>query len=112
MRRLPLVLVVAAALVVLGLLSSVVTQGFEELAATRAERRALEAERDRLEARIRSMEATLDALEHDPEAVESVARRDLGWVRPGETVYLLATPTPPPAPLTDPEAVPILSLPD
>jgi len=29
----------------------------------------------------------IDALNHDPEAVERVARRDLGWVKPGEVLF-------------------------
>jgi cell division protein FtsB len=109
-RRPALLLAGLALLVALGFLSSVVTQGFSELDQARQERRRLQDEKARLEAGIAELEMTLQALHRDPAAVESLARRDLGWVRPGERVILLATPTPPPQPsLTDPEPTPILS---
>ena len=34
------------------------------------------------------------ALRSDPDAIERVARADLGWVRPGEVIVDLAPPTP------------------
>jgi cell division protein FtsB len=112
-RRLPIILLAVAALVGLGLLSSIVTQGFRELAETEAERDRLLEEKARLEDRIAQLEAILEALRTNPEAVESLARRDLGWTRPDEQVILLATPTPIPTPdpLTDPPQTPILTLP-
>jgi len=113
-RRLPLLLAAAAALLALGLLSSLVTQGFQDVAAAEQERDRLVAEKARLERHIGELEESLDAVRHDPAAVESMARRDLGWVRPGEKVLLLATPTPAPTPpaLTAEQAKPILTLPD
>lgn len=94
MRRLGYALAAAFIAAALGVLSSVATQGFQDLAAARSERARLEARKVELEARIAELEATLDAVHSDPEAVESLARAELGWVRPGETVILLATPTP------------------
>lgn len=113
MKRLPLVLLGLATLAALGFLSSVVTQGFQGMAQAEDERRQLEAERVRLERSIAEMEATLEAVRTDPEAVESMARRDLGWIRPGEKVIILATPTPQPLPVSEaePTPTPIFSLP-
>ena len=98
----------------LGLLSSIVTAGFDELAAAEKERDRLEERKIELGKSISELEATLEAIHTDPAAVESLARRDLGWVRPGDTVILLATPTRPPEPavLTGPTPTPILTLPD
>ena len=97
-------------LIALGFLSSVVTQGFAELNQVRQEKRKLQDEKTRLEGNIAELETTLQALHQNPAAVESLARKDLGWVRPGERVFLLATPTPAPQPsLTDLDPTPILS---
>ena len=114
MRRVSLILLALVALVALGLLSSIVTAGFDELAAAEEERDRLEQRKIELSNRISELEAILEAIRTDPEAVESLARRDLGWVRPGDTVILLATPTRPPEPaaLTGPTPTPILTLPD
>ena len=114
MRRLTLLLLAVAALVALGLLSSIVSHGFEELADAEAERARLEARKRELAEEIDRLEETLRALRTDPAAVESLARRELGFVRPGDRVILLATPTPVPTPasLTGPEPTPILTLPD
>jgi len=114
MRRASYILLALAALVALGLLSSIVTAGFDELAAAEEERDRLEERKIELGTRISELESTLEAIHTDPAAVESLARRDLGWVRPGDTVILLATPTPPPRPvaLTGTTPTPILSLPE
>jgi cell division protein FtsB len=113
-RRLSLLLIVVGLVAVLGLLSSVVTQGFVEVAEAEAEMRQLEEERARIERHIEHLEATLASARGNPEAVESMARRELGWIRPGERVIILATPTPDAAPpaLTGELPEPILRLPD
>jgi len=113
MKRLPLILLAIAALAALGVFSSIVTHGFEELAEAEGERDRLEQRKIELSNSIEEYETTLEALRTDPAAVESLARRELGMVRPGDTVILLATPTPPPEPsLTGPTPTPILALPD
>jgi len=114
LKRLPLILIAVVALVALGVLSSIVTQGFEDMAKAEDERRALEDEKARLEEEIETLEDTLDALENNPEAVESMARKELRYVRPGETVIIIATPTPVPIPIseTEPKPTPILTLPE
>jgi cell division protein FtsB len=113
MKRLPLILLALAAVAALGLFSSIVTHGFEELAEAEGERDRLEQRKIELSNSIEEYETTLEAIRTDPAAVESLARRELGMVRPGDTVILLATPTPPPEPaLTDPIPTPILALPN
>lgn len=113
MKRLPLILVALAIVTALGLLSSIVTQGFAELSAAKEEKRRLEEERARLERQIENLTETIDAVASSPEAVESIARRDLGWIGPGEEVIVLATPTVPPPlqDLTDKGSEPILRIP-
>ncbi len=113
MKRISLILASLVGLVLLGLLSSIVSQGFDEMAAAERERERFEVRKLELEDSIAELEETVLSLRTDPAAVESVARRELGWVRPGDTVILLVTPTPPPAPsLTGPTPTPILTLPD
>ena len=114
MKRLPLILVAVMALVTLGVLSSIVTQGFEDMARAEDERHRLEAEKARLESEIETLQNTLEALDTNPEAVESMARKELRYVRPGEIVVIISTPTPVPIPvsLTEPTLTPILTLPD
>lgn len=112
-KRLPLILAAIAIVVALGLLSSIVTRGFAELATAKAEKRRLEEERAHLNRHIEELSETIDAVVSDLEAVESIARHDLGWIGPGEEVIVLATPTPPPPleDLTEEGAEPILRLP-
>lgn len=114
MNRLPLVLAGVVAIVALGVLSSIVTQGFEDMAAAEDERHRLEAERQRLESEIEALEDTIHALDTDPAAVESLARKELRYIRPGETVVIFATPTPEPLPMdeSEPTPTPILTLPE
>ncbi len=114
MKRLPLILLGIAVVAALGFLSGVVTQGFQEMARVEDEKRLLEEEKARLERSIPELEATLDAVRSNPEAVESMARQELGWIRPGEKILMLATPTPQPlaVSLTQPAPTPILTLPE
>jgi cell division protein FtsB len=114
MRRITLILLALGAVVALGAFASIVSHGFGELAAVEEERERLENRTIELEESVAELEETLAAIRTDPAAVESLARRELGWVRPGDTVILLATPTPPPEPpaLTGTEPTPILTLPD
>jgi cell division protein FtsB len=112
MKRLPLVVFAVAVLVALGAFSSIITHGFEELAVAENERDRLVERKIELSNNIEELEATLEAIRTDPAAVESLARGELAMVRPGDTVILLATPTPPSGPsLTGPTPTPILSLP-
>ena len=114
MKRLPLILLALGAVIALGVFISIVSQGFAELSDAEEERERLKQRAVELEESVAELDETLEAIRSDPAAVESMARRELGWVRPGDTVILLATPTPPPTPaaLTGPTPTPILSLPD
>jgi cell division protein FtsB len=111
-KRLGILAGAVLVLLALGLLSSIATQGFQDLAGAQAERARLEQRKAELEDRIDALEATLHAVRSDPAAVESLARTELGWIRPGETVILLATPTAPAVEidLTVATPTPILSL--
>ena len=99
---------------VLGVFSSIVSHGFGELTDAEEERERLKQRTIELEESVEELDETLEAIRTDSAAVESLARRELGWVRPGDTVILLATPTLPPQPavLTGPTPTPILTLPD
>jgi cell division protein FtsB len=114
MKRATLILLALGALVVLGIFSSIVSHGFDELSDVEEERDRLKQRTIELEESVAELDETLEAIRTDPAAVESLARRELGWVRPGDTVILLATPTRPPQPavLTGPTPAPILTLPD
>ena len=96
-RRVVQVLVALVALVVVadglvgerGLLAMLrARQEYEELAATIARQRADNA-RLREEAR---------RLREDPSAIEEIARRELGLIRPGERVFLIKDVKPPAPP--------------
>ena len=114
MKRLPLILLALGAVIALGVFISIVSQGFAELSDAEEERERLKQRAVDLEESVSELDETLEAIRNDPAAVESMARRELGWVRPGDTVILLTTPTPPPHPasLTGPTPTPILTLPD
>jgi cell division protein FtsB len=114
MRRVTLILLALAALAALGVFSSIVSHGFGELTDAEEERERLIQRAIELEESVAELDETLEAIRTDRAAVESLARRELGWVRPGDTVILLATPTPPPEPvtLTASAPTPILTLPD
>jgi cell division protein FtsB len=114
MKRATLILLALGAVVVLGIFSSIVSHGFGELNDAEDERERLKKRAVELEESVAELDETLEAIRTDPAAVESLARRELGYVRPGDTVILLTTPTPPPqtAVLTGPEPTPILTLPD
>jgi len=114
MKRASLILLALGALVILGVFSSIVSHGFAELTDAEEERERLKQRTSELEESVEELDETLDAIRSDPAAIESLARRELGWVRPGDTVILLTTPTQPPQPaaLTGPSPTPILTLPD
>ena len=112
MKRLYLAGIVVLGLIVIVVLWSIVSQGLGQVTRARREQRALQQHKIELEHRIERLQKKLIRLKVDPAAVEDTARKKLGWVRPGEKVILLATPTPPPTPgaLTGPRPTPILTL--
>jgi cell division protein FtsB len=62
-------------------------QGVRHLRALRAERRRLAAATVALLGENARLHAEIGRLEHDDAYLEGLARRELGLVRPGETVY-------------------------
>jgi cell division protein FtsB len=85
-RRLPSVIVVmVAVMLILGCLSCY-RQTRAELNAAVAQRQA-EAQRvDSLRIQALRLQAQIDRLKSDPKAIEALARENLGFVRPGEIV--------------------------
>ncbi len=75
MRRASLILLALGALVVLGLLSSIVTHGFDEMAAAEEERDRLQQRTAKLSESIGELEETLEAIRTDPAAVVNKIRR-------------------------------------
>jgi len=113
-KQLPLILVALVLAGIFLLLSGIVHQNLDDVAAARAEERMLKRRKERLEEHISRMQTMLSALESHPDAVGSLARTELGWIGPGERVVYLQTPTPIPAPevLTGDQSPPILTLPE
>lgn len=64
-------------------------QGWQEVRRLRAERALLAEEIERLRERRGALEKEIAALRGDSRAIEAKARRDLGMIREGETVFLL-----------------------
>lgn len=84
-----LLLAACSALVIGLVLSALVGDGgVARHGPLRRELRALEAEVQTLDAANRSLSREVEALRSDPEYMESVARDELGWVRPGERVVV------------------------
>jgi cell division protein FtsB len=88
MKRVPLILLALAAVIALGVFISIVSQGYAELSDAEEERERLKERAVELEESVAELDETLEAIRTDPAAVESMARRELGYVRPGETVIL------------------------
>lgn len=64
-------------------------QGLREVRRLRAERQELTSEIDRLRERRRELEGEISDLRTNARAVEERARRELGMIQKGETVFLL-----------------------
>jgi cell division protein FtsB len=80
------------ALAVLGGLAylTVSADGFIRRSELEREKRKLEAEIEILRDENQSLRQKIEHLRHDPGYVEDEARRKLGLIRPGETVYRLS----------------------
>ena len=63
----------------------------------RAEYRALEKEIDRMQKENERIAQQIKALKTDPNAIEKEARERLRYAKPGEVVYTLPDPPPPPS---------------
>ncbi len=64
-------------------------QGAREVRRLKAEQRQLSEEISRLRADRAAVEREIESLKEDPKAIETRARRELGMIRKGETVFLL-----------------------
>jgi cell division protein FtsB len=74
------------------LVSLVGDQGLVAYWMLRAEREALRREVAELESRERALLREIEALRSDPSYIEQVARRELGFIKPGEIVVQLPEP--------------------
>jgi cell division protein FtsB len=59
------------------------------------EMQTLERDLVTLRSRTQELSQTVERLRHDPAFIEKIAREELGWVRPGDTVLKLPSPSPP-----------------
>ncbi len=80
---------VAAVLLVLGLLATAGVKSYSDLGVARAEERRLLQEIADAKARIRTLTERIDRIENDPAMLERLAREELGLVREGDVVIVL-----------------------
>lgn len=62
-------------------------QGLPRYRALTEELRELETGNERLEREVRGLQREVDDLRDDPEAIQRIARDELGMVRPGELIF-------------------------
>ena len=105
--RFPLLLS-AAVLLVLVVLSVAAIRSWHDLAAQRAREAAVAAEIARTERDVRRLEERIRRLKEDPLTLERLARYELGLVRPEDLVMVFPPPgsSPPPPPAGPPAAGP------
>ena len=65
-------------------------EGLPRYRALRAEQADLAAQNDRLRREVRDLQRQVESLRTDPDAVERLARDELGMVRPGEVIFQFA----------------------
>jgi cell division protein FtsB len=82
-------------MVVLGVDALVGEKGLTENLRARRASRELMADVDRLRAENATLREQVRRLREDPAAIESVAREELGLIRPGELLILLRNAKPP-----------------
>ncbi len=74
---------------VVGICVGLVWAGVSKLAAARAQLEILQHKIGRLDEANRRLYRRLQRLRHDRQAIEKACRYEMGWVRPGEVVYVL-----------------------
>ena len=72
------------------------TRGLSAMIEARRESGAVGADLDRLRAENQRLRADAKRLREDPAAIEEAARRDLGYMRPGEKVFIIRDAKPAP----------------
>lgn len=82
-------------MVVLGVDALVGEKGLTENLRARRASRELTADVDRLRTENATLREQVQRLREDPAAIESVAREELGLIRPGELLILLRNAKPP-----------------
>lgn len=87
-RKLPLALLAAASLALVGYFVFY-EDNFSKIRSLRQEKERLESEIGRLEEENRQLRERIERIKTDSGYVEDEARRKLGLVKPGETIYRL-----------------------
>lgn len=64
-------------------------RGIVEMMKKRQEGRALQQEVEKLRSDNERLLVEIDKLKNDPATIEDVARRELGWIKPGEKVFTI-----------------------
>ena len=90
LRRKALLLASVLFLLALALNSLFGERGMLHLAGQRERVSALQSEIDQLRNENQRLMTEIAALRSDPSAIERIAREELGYVRPDETVYLFS----------------------
>lgn len=88
--------ILGAAILLLGIHDILGPHGFLAMRRTQKEMEQLRTEVDRLNKENNQLADDATALKSDPQAIERIAREDMGLARPGEMIFKL--PPPPPAP--------------
>lgn len=64
-------------------------KGYRQVNAVERERAALDAEIEQLRLENAALRRRIVRLRHDPRAIEELARRDLGLIKPGEKLFII-----------------------
>lgn len=87
--------VAIAVVAVLALLSLAATRAVQALEVARSREVRLNAEIEREAAAVQALTEQVERLRRDPLALETAAREELGWVRPGELLVVFEREPPP-----------------
>jgi cell division protein FtsB len=87
--------ILGAAILLLGIHDILGPHGFLAMRRTQREMNQLRSDVDRLNKENNQLADDATALKSDPQAIERIAREDMGLARPGEMIFKL----PPPAPV-------------
>jgi len=79
-------LILASVLIVDALVGE---KGYRQVNAVERERAALDAQIEQLRLENAALRRRIVRLRHDPRAIEELARRDLGLIKPGEKLFII-----------------------
>jgi cell division protein FtsB len=91
---------------VLALLSLAATRAVQALETARERESRLTGEIEREEEAVLALTEQVGRLRRDPLALETAAREELGWVRPGELLVVFESDPPPRPSVVSPSSVP------